>query len=284
MIKRLLTAFTLAPLITVSAQAQSFISDGVNAALEAVQEGLDLIWPDELTLEDVNARIGVGIGTTPDYVGSNNYRFRVVPLIDVRYKDDWRLNGSLLTFTAARINDVEIGPLLALRFGRSVESNRALEGLGDINTTFQVGGFMRYKTERALLTIDYRRGLSAGIKSSLRLTAGHGVYKSKDGRFVAMLGARARWLSKGSMQTEFGITDEQSENSVLGLRAFETGSGVSEASINLVSAYRVNETVRLLSLVSYGRVFGDAKNSPLVADGVGSADQFVGGVGLAFNF
>jgi outer membrane scaffolding protein for murein synthesis (MipA/OmpV family) len=59
---------------------------------------------------------------------------------------------------------------------------------------------------------------------------------------------------------------------------------VSEASVNLVGAYTINEKWRLLSLLSYGRLLGEAEKSPLAADGVGSADQFVGGVGFAFNF
>jgi outer membrane protein len=283
-LKKLFGALLFAPLYTAPLQAQSFINDGVNAALEAVQEGLDLIWPDKLSLDDVNARVGFGLGTTPDYVGSNDYRVRLVPLVDIRYKDEWRLNGSLLTFTAHRRENFEFGPLVNLRFGRAEESNNALTGLGNIATTIEVGGFARYKTPSALVSLDYRHGLGAGIGSSLRLTAGHGVYKSEDGNFVAMLGARAKWISKRTMQTEFGITQTQSNNSAFDFPSFATGSGVSEASVNVVGAYKLNEKWRLLSLVSYGRLFGDAADSPLVDGGTGSATQWVGGAGMAFSF
>lgn len=281
MIKRIFQALLLAPLLTTTANAQSVFGEGINTAIEAVQSGLDLIWPDELSLEDVNARIGFGMGTTPDYVGSDDYSLRVVPLIDIRYKDDWRLNSGLLTFSAVRHKNIEMGPLVNLKLGRSESKNPALQGLGDIGTTFEVGGFVRYKTPSALLSAEYRHGLGAGIRGSLRLTAGHGVYKN--GNFAAMLVARARWLSKGSMQIEFGITPAQSASSALGLSAFETGSGFSDVSLNLVGALQINEKARLLSLISYGRMLDDAKNSPIV-DQHGSAAQVIAGAGLAFNF
>ena len=280
--KRYFAALLFAPILTTPTLGQSFIGEGINTALEAVQEGLDLIWPDELSLEDVNARIGFGLGATPDYVGSDDYRFRVIPLLDIRYKDAWRLNGSLLTFSALHEKKFEMGPLLNYRLGRPEGRNPALDGIGSIKTTFEIGAFARYKSKNALFSVDYRHGLGANIRSSVRVSAGHGIYKNGD--FLAMLGARAKWLSKGSMQTEFGITPQQAESSVQGLDAFETRAGLSEVSANLVGAYKLNEKTRLLSLISYGHLLGDAKNSPLVSNGVGSPSQFVVGAGLAFNF
>jgi len=272
----------LVSILSTPLQAQSFISNVFNDAAEAVQNGLDLIWPDELTPTDVNARFGFGIGMTPDYIGSDDYKLRVVPLVDVRYKEAWRLNGSLMTFTAYKAGDVEVGPLLALRFGRSESRNSVLAGLGDIGTTLEVGGFVRYKSKAALLSAEYRHGLGAGIGSSLRLTAGHGIYQK--GNFTAMLIGRGKWLSNKSMQTNFGITTEQSSSSEFGLPAFTATSGISEITANLVGAWVLSDKVRLLALLSYGNLVGDAGKSPLVVDGVGARSQFVTGAGLVFNF
>ena len=282
MIRKFLSVLLLAPLMTTAATAQSIIGEGINTAIEAVQEGLDLIWPDELSLEDVNARIGFGIGTTPDYIGSDDYRLKLIPLVDIRYKDDWRLNGSILSFSAYREGKLELGPLINLRFGRGENRNPALEGLGDIHTTLEVGAFARYKSKSALVSLDYRHGLGQNIRSSMRLTASHGIYKNGD--FVAMLGMRAKWLSKQTMQTQFGITEAQAANSARGLAAFEAGAGISNVSVNLVGAYRLNDKARLLSLISYGHLLGSAKNSPLTAEGVGSPSQLIAGAGLVFSF
>ncbi len=281
MIKPILVALLIAPLITATAAAQSVFGEGINKAFETVQDGLDLIWPDELSLEDVNARVGFGVGAMPDYVGSNDYRMRVLPLIDIRYKDKWRLNGPLLTFRAFRTGNFEFGPLLNLRTGRAENRNPALAGLGDINSTIEIGAFVRYQSNAAIASIDYRSGLGQNVRSSVRLTANHGIYKTDN--FVAMLGVRAKWLSARTMQTQFGITPAQAENSASGLPVFTASSGFSEASANLIGAYTLTDKVRLLTLISYGRLFGSAKNSPL-AQGEGSAAQLIAGSGLVFSF
>jgi len=280
--KRIISAFFIAGLFSAPTQAQSVIGESINAAIEAVQEGLDLIWPDDISLKHVNARLGFGIGFTPDYIGSDDYRLRAIPLIDIRYKEVWRLNGSLLSFSAYKKNNLEIGPLVNLHFGRRQNRNPALGGLGDIGTTFEVGAFVRYKTDAMLLSADYRHGLGENIRSSIQVSAAHGIYKKEN--FLAFLGFRAKWLSKSNMQSAFGISEAQAASSTIGLPAFEASSGVSNVSANLVGAYSINKKARVLGLVSYGHLFGSAANSPLTADGVGSPSQVVVGAGLAYSF
>ncbi|MFC3050528.1 MipA/OmpV family protein [Kordiimonas pumila] len=264
------------------ASAQTFVTDAFNNAVEAVQSGLDLIWPDDVAPDEINARLGVGFGFTPDYTGSDNYRFRIVPLIDIRYKDAWRLNGSLLTFKAYENGNFEAGPLLALSFGRDESNNPVLAGIGDISDTFEVGVFAHWKTKSALLSAEYRHGLGAGIGSSVRLTAGHGVFRKDN--FVAMLVGRAKWISDKSAQTIFGITPQQSASSEYGLAAFNADSGFSEVSASIVGSLTLSEKVRVLSLLSYGRILGSPADSPLVTNDRGSKAQMVAGAGIAYNF
>lgn len=281
MFKKQSLAIFSALFFTSSVSAQSIVGEGFNTAIEAVQDGIDLIWPDEFNIEGVNARMGVGIGVTPDYMGSNNYRLRVIPLIDIRYKDRVHLNGSRLSYAVIKKGKFAAGPLINMRFGRDEEQNSMLEGFGDIGDTLEVGGFVRYKTDIAMVSAEYRHGLGAGIGGSVLVTAGHGLYKN--GRFSAMLAARARWMAQKTMQTNFGLTEAQSEASVKGLSAFRTGSGVAEMNANLVGSFELNEQVRLLSLISYGKLLGDAADSPIVKNG-GSSTQIITGVGLAIAF
>lgn len=282
MLKKQLLAIISAASFSVPAAAQSFVGEGFNTAIEAVQDGIDLIWPDEFKIKDTSVRLGFGMGITPDYMGSDNYRFRIIPLIDIRYKDQIQLNGSRLTYTAYQEGDFSVGPLINMRFGRDAEQNSMLEGFGDIGDTLEVGGFVRYKTDVAMISAEYRYGLGAGIRSSILLTAGHGIYKN--GRFSAMIAARARWMDKRSMQTNFGLTPEQSALSVRNLPVYEAGAGVAELNGNLVGSFELTERARLLGLLSLGTLAGDAADSPLVRDGKGSALQFITGVGLAIAF
>ncbi len=274
---------TLTFTLSESAAAEGFdLADRFNNALSAVQEGIDLLWPGDLDSEEVNARIGVGMGWMPDYDGSNNYRFRILPLIDVRYKEVWRLNGSQFTYSAYKKGNFEAGPLLNLHFGRQESSNQALEGMGDISTTLDVGVFARYSNNQMLISSDIRQALGAGQGTQIRLTAGHGIYQN--GNFAMGAGIRGKWLSKKAMQTNFGVTEEQAANSTSGLQAFEANGGVSELSINVIGALRINDRARILGLVSLGRMLGSAADSPLSGGRYGSATQFVSGTALQFKF
>lgn len=264
------------------AHAQLDIASGINDVIQTVNEGIDLIWPNDLKVEGLSARLGPGIGFTPDYQGSNNYRLRVLPIIDVRYKERWRLNGSLLTYAAIKEGAFEAGPLLHLRFGRPEDRNPVLLGLREINTTLQTGVFARYQTQSGLVSVNYRHALSENIGGSLDFTAGHGVYKN--GNFVTILGLRGRWLSRKAMQRNFGVTAQEAARSEAGLSAFTASSGVSDVSANIVGAYRLSDRVRLLSLFSVGHLLSDARRSPLVQGNAGSALQLVFGFGFTSQF
>ena len=199
MFKHCFVSVFLASISAFPVSAQSFIGEGFSSAIEAVQEGIDLIWPDDLNVKGLSARLGFGIGFTPDYEGSDNYRFRIIPLIDIRYKSRLQLNGGRLSYVAYRKGPLEVGPIMNMKFGRNERQNSVLVGFGNISDTVQLGAFVRYRTQEALVSVEYRHGLGASLGGSAQLTVGHGIYKA--GKFSAMLAARARWLSRRAMQT-----------------------------------------------------------------------------------
>jgi len=258
------------------------LADRFNSAIEAVQQGIDLIWPGDLDSEQINARMGVGFGWVPDYIGSDNYRFRALPILDVRYKELWRLSGSKITYTAFKTDGLEVGPLVNLHFGRKESANKALTGLGDIGTTLDVGIFARFKHKGLLVETDVRRGISEGQGTLARLTAAHGIYQN--GNFGASLAVRLQYLSQKGMQTNYGITQKQADASRAGYDPFRASAGLSDMSVNIIGAYRLTEKARLMSLVSVGHLLGDAANSPLVTNGTGSPLQVIAGVGLMMQF
>ncbi|MBL4836871.1 MAG: MipA/OmpV family protein [Kordiimonadaceae bacterium] len=282
MFKHCFVSVFLASITAFPVSAQSFIGEGFSSAVEAVQEGIDLIWPDDLNVKGLSARLGFGIGFTPDYEGSDNYRFRIIPLIDIRYKSRLQLNGSRLSYVAYRKGPLEVGPIVNMKFGRNERQNSVLVGFGNISDTVQMGVFVRYRTQEALVSVEYRHGLGANLGGSVQLTVGHGIYKA--GKFSAMLAARARWLSRRAMQTNYGLTKTQSEASALNLPVYTTGVGFSELNVNLVGSYEMSDQIRLLGLVSVGTLTGYAAKSPIVTEGRGTKTQMLTGVGMAIAF
>jgi outer membrane protein len=274
-------------LLNVPASAQvSDIFDRFSDVFETVQNGIEFFIPDSVDMKNVRVRIGVGNGFVPDYSGSNNYRNRFLPIIDIRYKDKWSLNNGRLNVPIYNKNNFEIGPLVNLLLGRDESLNAALDGLGDISTTLEVGGYIRYRYKATLLDANFRQALGSGQGKSIRLTLGQGFYRNGD--FTLAFAARAKWLSSTATQTNYGITADQSQNSTFGLPEFQATSGFSEINGNLLGTYQLSKSFRLLGLLSYGRLLGDAADSPLSSgidgNGAGSANQFIGGLAISYQF
>lgn len=264
-----------------SAQASEDASAGMlSTVVETLADGLDLLIPDDV--RDTRVRLGAGFGLTPDYVGSDDHRFRAIPLVDIRYKNRWRFVHKRLNYDAIITGNWRLGPFAKLKGGRRERRNPALEGLGDIGRTVELGAFARYRTDRALFNVEYRHALGASQGDSVRVTAGHAIFKAGD--FAAALVGSAKWMSDQGMQTYYGVTEAQAERSVAALPAFTADSGVSQVTASLYVRYKVSDRVRLLGLVNYGRLLGDAANSPLVADGVGSRHQVTAGAGFTIDF
>lgn len=273
----------LLPIILLAqpAKAQTF-GDSFANIIETMHSGLDSLWPDALEVEGLTLRAGLGAGLIPDYVGSDNYGLRVLPLLEVRYGERLRIDGGLLTYAAIKEGNFEAGPLLNLAFGRSADRNPILRGIRDVDTVLETGAFVRYRSRVGIASLQFRHALGDDLGQSVRLTAGHGIYQS--GNFAAIAAVRARWLSNKGMQRHFGITAEDATTSEFGLPAFDASSGVSDANINLIGSYQISDRARFLGLLSAGHLFGDAADSPLVDGSNGSAFQGIIGFGFMTQF
>ncbi len=259
--------------------ATAGIFDTFDDAMDAIQSGFDYIWPDDIEVEDLSVRLGFGIGVTPDYTGSDDYRYRIVPLIDIRYKNIWAFQGTKFRYTVSRKGGFYAGPLLNYRFGRDADRNRALDGLEDISDTVDVGAFVEYRKASLVANADLRKALGAGQGLTAQITVAQGIYATE--RFALGAAVRAKWGSQKNIQTNFGITAAQSLAS--GHRAFDAGSGLSSVGVSLLSRYKLSERWRLEGLVAVFRLVDDSADSPLVRD-VGSPTQALGGVGLRYTF
>lgn len=258
------------------------IIDQLNNALESIQEGVDSIWPGDIDFTGMDIQLGIGAGFTPDYLGSNNYRLRAMPRYSIRYKNLWRLNGTKFSYNAIRVNGLLAGPILSYRFGRSESNNKALAGLGDVGGSFEVGVFAKYKYKSFIINADARQAAETNKGRIYRLTIGHGLYTNDSLKIGA--GMRFKWLSAAAMQTQFGVTTAQSLTSEYDHKIYSPKSSFTEIAANIVASYKLSSTAKITSLLSYGRLIGDASNSPLTGGLLGSSNQLIFGTALMYSF
>lgn len=259
--------------------ARADVFDTLDNLVSTIQTTFEDLWPDEIPPEAFSAKLGLGVGATPDYVGSDDYRLRIIPLIDIRYDDIVALQGNVLRVFPVRDGNVRAGPLLAYQFGRKEKRNPVLRGMGDISDTVQLGGFLEYHDTSFVALGEVRKSLGAGQGTMAMLTVAHGLMR----RDPFLLGAavRFKWLSQSAVQTNFGVTADQSL--ATGLPEYFPEAGVSEVGLHMLARYDINDRWRLEGLVGYSRMLGNAADSPLVRI-AGSDNQFLGGIGVRYSF
>jgi outer membrane scaffolding protein for murein synthesis (MipA/OmpV family) len=232
----------------------------------------------------------------PDYEGSDDTEafpfgsFRVwwesgryVELVGARSSGSAaRLEANLLD-TVHEINLVELGPVVQYRLARDDVDNNAVDALGDIDAALELGAFVALKFE------DLR----------VRLTGAHDVSDEHDGDVVELAaeyraklsdtftltsGVASTWASKDYMKTYFGVTAAGAMAS--GLPEYSADSGVKDVGVRFTAMWAGPgqgwEHLRLIGLLSWFSMLGDAQDSPIVDD-VGDDNQLFGGLAVGWE-
>lgn len=274
-------AAALLPVLLWPGTARAGVSDIFDSAIGVVSDGFDYIWPDDLPIKDFSLRLGVGVGTTPDYVGSDEYRLRIIPLIDLRYKNIVALKGNRLQVNILRRKHFKAGALLNLQFGREERRNAILTGLGDVADAVLAGAFVEGSYKGVFASAELRQALGGGQGATARFLLAQGLYQSKDKKTSLIAALRTDWNSRRSNQIVFGITPQQAFDS--GLPAYAPGGGFSKVEIDILGRSQIGGQWRLEWIVGYARLLGTAADSPLVATH-GSPNQFIAGLGTRYYF
>lgn len=262
-------------------------------------------WPLYAQESDIprnNLTLGLGVGTVPSYTGSDDNI--IIPALVLR----GRLNG--YNFTSRGVNlsvdlirqkrgqdlDFKFGPLINIRTERSGSVGDAqVEALGKRKSTLEAGVWGGV-SKTGVFTGDHDQ---IGAKVSvLQDTMGRhrshiistSVEYSTPLSKTTYLGLQAAvtYVGKGYGRTYYDVTPAGSAAS--GLAAYDrAGSkgGASKASLSFAAAKALSGDLRkgwvLVAGGQYGRLLGRYADSPIVSD-AGSADQFLGGVGVVYNF
>jgi len=163
---------------------------------------------------------------------------------------------------------------------RKASSYSELNGLGDVKTTVELGGFIEY------YPVDWFR-----TRSELRQGIGghHGVVADLSAdvivpviqRLTLSAGPRFTWESTKATSPYFGIDAVQAM--ATGLPAFNAKGGAHSVGAGAQVSYRINPQWEVHAYVEYERLLGDAANSPLVTLR-GSPNQTTVGIGASYAF
>jgi MipA family protein len=204
--------------------------------------------------------VGGGLGTGPNFQGSNKYRLRAVPFAFASYGRFFvGLGGAGVQLYRDRT--WRLGALVSYGGGRQEDVDQRLAGLGDVDRTVNAGLFAVARTgrfsTRAVVQTDVGgegHGTLARLDVIARFRGGESL-----GFFA---GPGITWASRQYNQTFFGVTEEQSASS--GFPVYEAHSGVNSLRLTAGTGYRFSPSWRAVGSVSASRLSGGAGNSPIV--------------------
>ncbi|WP_378945734.1 MipA/OmpV family protein [Paracoccus sp. R86501] len=200
-----------------------------------------------------SAEMGLGVSYGPDYPGSDDGE--AGPWII------WR-NAGFGTPTGDQAQGFAIAPSFGTEGKRDSSDNDDLAGLDDINRAYELGLRVSYGAGPVTAYGTVRRGFDG--HEGLTGEIGARYRTDLNERITLWSGAQIGYGNDKYNNTYFGVTGDESATS--GLDTYAPGGGINEAAITFEARYKLNETTSLLGEVRYGKLIGDAADSPVVQE------------------
>lgn len=222
--------------------------------------------------ESLKGYIGAGVTDAPYYMGSDQSRLHVVPVIDLRWKtpffyagnqyggpplqagttplhtEHWVIGANVAYQTIEPRNDT------ASDYPTGIPTIQRT-ALGGVFAQFRYQGFSaRIRTESDLLGNGQGSTVTLDMRQSFPLSE----------RLSFDVGPRWVWGNREHMETFFGVNSAEAIDSHL--HAYAPGSGSEEIALLFSTRYLLTQRWLLGGRVSIGRLNGTVSNSPLVLD------------------
>jgi outer membrane protein len=227
--------------------------------------------------------VGVGGDYKPDFEGANRSMFSPVPIFSIRRAgstEQFRGPRDSASIALIDFGDLRAGPAGKFVSSRKASSYSELNGLGDVKTTVELGGFIEYYPVDWFRTRgELRQGIGGhqGVVADLSADVIVPVIQ----RLTLSAGPRFTWESTNATSPYFGIDAVQAM--ATGLPAFNAKGGAHSVGAGAQVSYRINPQWEVHAYVEYERLLGDAAKSPLVTRR-GSPNQTTVGIGASYAF
>lgn len=216
-----------------------------------------------------NVLLGAGAINLPRYPGSRIDFTRGVPAVSISY-DRYFIGGgpggggpaglgAYLVRTEHWAVGLDVGG--DARKPRRASDDPILHGWGDIPATVRGGLFASYSIE----WLSVRGSVSeAGHHEGVIASLGAEAKFHPTARLTLSFGPEVTWTDEQYAMTFFGIDAAQSE--IAGISPYRARAGVNTVGGEAGARYALTRNWSLAARVNYGRLQGDAANSPVTTD------------------
>lgn len=234
-----------------------------------------------------------GTVLTPTYLGDDEYQVVAFPNVRVTYSDRFFASlGEGIGYNVINGNGWRIGPLVKYNFGRDEDGSNPLSlsgddtkdliGLGDVDPTAEIGGFVEYEHGPFKGKVELRFGAGghegfigeAEVKYS-------GMHYIGQLPIIYSLGPKIVFGDDKYNSAFFDVNAQQSAAS--GLSQFDAGAGLISFGIHGSLAVPLSDKMAIVGFAGYDQLTGDVGDSSLVRER-GSKDQGSVGILMSYKF
>ena len=224
--------------------------------------------------EDIVLELGGGGLVGPAYEGADHYLVSPWPIVRLHYL---RL-PHVGAFGGGPEAGLSIGPSFRFVPERDADDYSDLEGLGDVDAAFELGGTIGYRFDmwRGFATVRHGFGGHHGIVGELGVDA----IVEPTPRLSVSAGPRLHFADSDYLDTYLGVTAAQSAAS--GLSEFDPDGGLKGVGVEAEARFALTPRWSIVGSAGYERLVGDAADSPITE--AGSENQFTAALGLTYRF
>jgi outer membrane scaffolding protein for murein synthesis (MipA/OmpV family) len=225
------------------------------------------------------ARVSLTISSKADYSGSDAPRASVMPALEYQWANGWFAGTNRgVGYNFSKAPTLQYGLGLGLDFGRKESSTGTLAGMGSIASKVEYGAFLNYAPDRHWRLSSVLRYGSGDTGQGATANFGANYTLDISPKWRMDLGASTTWANAQYMQSYFGVSATQSQQS--GHSVYSPTSGLRDVSSNLNLSYQVTPQISVSGSLNASSLFGDAKNSPLVT----SPQSVSGSLSIGYAF
>lgn len=257
--------------------------------------------PDDLKIGGDRISVGVGVASTPSYIGSDSSTITPTAAVQGQIAGvSFNTQGTALYVDAIPSSGkpgwkLELGPLAALRLDRTGKLNdTAVRALGRLDKAVELGGSIGIQ-RTGVITSPYDT-LSLSLSYQHDVAGAHGSYIASpeidydtplsEHAFVS-LSASADYVGAGFGRYYYGVDEAGSLASGLPVYDGAGKAGWKDWNLSTMAVHSISGNllhgVGVFVTGGYQRLLGAYRRSPIVAD-VGSANQWSGAVGVEYTF
>ena len=258
---------TLTPSTRSTAAQKSADANNVQSAAADSNDGSSV--PDPFS-DKWKFQLGAGVINAARYPGSRFDFTRGLPIVSISY-DRYFIGGvpggggapagigAYLLRTEHWVVGLDVGG--DARKPRRASDDPILRGWGDIPGTVRGGMFASYNIDwlsvHGAVSVA---GHNEGVLASLGVDAKYHATQ----RLTLSIGPDVTWVNNQYAMTFFGLDAAQSQ--IAGIAPYRARSGINSVGGAATASYMLTEHWSLAAHVSYGRLQGDAANSPVTTD------------------